>query len=49
MPGNEKRGITVKVDAGLHAEIRSYLEAHDMTMGKFISLAAETRCTQNVR
>lgn len=41
MPGNEKRGITVKVDAGLHAEIRSYLEAHDMTMGEFISLAAE--------
>ncbi len=41
MPVNEKRGITVKVDAGLHAEIRSYLEAHDMTMGEFISLAAE--------
>jgi len=41
LPGNEKRGITVKVDADLHAEIRSYLEAHDMTMGEFISLAAE--------
>lgn len=35
------RGITVKNDASLHAEIKAYLEAHEMTMGEFIALAAE--------
>ena len=36
-----KKGITVKVDAGLHAEIRQYLEAHEMTMSEFISKALD--------
>ena len=37
----DKKGITVKVDADLHAEIREYLAAHQMTMAEFISLAVE--------
>ena len=37
----DKKGITVKVDADLHAEIRAYLDTHQMTMAEFISLAVE--------
>ena len=39
MPENEKKGITVKVDAQLHAQVREYIEAHGMTMGEFVSKA----------
>ncbi len=41
MPTNEKKGITVKIDAELHAEIRQYLEEHEMTMAEFITLAVQ--------
>ena len=41
MPTNEKKGITVKIDADLHAEIRAYLEANEMTMADFIAMAAD--------
>lgn len=41
MPTGEMKGITVRIDADLHAEIKAYLEAHEMTMGEFIALAAE--------
>lgn len=41
MPDNEKKGITVKIDAGLHAEVRQYLESHGMTMAEFITLALQ--------
>lgn len=41
MPTNEKKGITVKIDAELHAEIRRYLEEHEMTMAEFITLAVQ--------
>lgn len=34
-----KKGITVKVDVGLHAEVTQYLEEHGMTMGEFVTLA----------
>ena len=37
----DKKGITVKIDADLHAEIRDYLTDHGMTMAEFISLAVE--------
>lgn len=33
----EYRGITVKIDADLHAEVRQYLEANNMTMAEFVS------------
>ena len=38
----ENKGITVKIDADLHAEIREYLERHEgMTMAEFITLAVD--------
>lgn len=39
MPNEEKKGITVKVDAELHAEVRQYLEKHEMTMAEFVAQA----------
>lgn len=39
MPSDEKKGITVKIDAELHAEVRQYLESHEMTMAEFVTLA----------
>lgn len=41
MPEGTTKKITVSVDAELHAEIKAYLESHEMTMGEFIALAAE--------
>lgn len=39
---DEKKGITVKIDADLHSEIREYLERHEgMTMAEFITLAVD--------
>lgn len=38
---DEKKGITVKVNAGLHAEVRQYLENHNITMAEFVTLALE--------
>lgn len=38
---DEKRGITVKIDADLHAEVRQYIEQHGMTMAEFITLAVD--------
>ncbi len=36
---DEKKGITVKIDAALHAEIRQYIEQNGMTMAEFVSQA----------
>jgi hypothetical protein len=36
---DEKKGITVKIDADLHAEIRQYIESQGMTMAEFVSKA----------
>lgn len=41
MPTDGKKGITVKVDAELHAEVRQYLEEHNMTMSEFVTLALQ--------
>ena len=41
MPTNEKKGVTVKIDADLHAEVKRYIEEHEMTMGEFVSLALQ--------
>ena len=35
----EKKGITVKIDASLHAEIRQFIEQNGMTMAEFVSQA----------
>ena len=37
----ETKGITVKIDAGLHAQVREYVEAHGMTMGEFVAQALD--------
>ena len=37
----EKKGITVKIDADLHAEVRQYLEANNMTMAEFVTQALD--------
>ena len=42
MPDNEIKGITVKVDAQLHAQVKEYIEAHGMTMGEFVSKALDS-------
>lgn len=38
---DEKKGITVKIDSDLHAEVRQYIEQHGMTMAEFITLAVD--------
>lgn len=38
---NEKKGITVKIDADLHAEIKQYIESQGITMAQFIEKAAD--------
>ena len=35
----EKKGVTVKIDAELHEEVRRYLNDHGMTMAEFVSTA----------
>ena len=41
MSSNEKKGITVKIDADLHMEVRQYLEKHEMTMAEFVTIALQ--------
>ncbi len=41
MSTNEKKGVTVKIDAELHTEVRRYIEEHSITMGDFVSLALQ--------
>lgn len=39
----EMKGVTVKIPAELHAEVKAYIEAHGMTMGEFIALAVDNQ------
>lgn len=41
MPDDNKKGVTVKIDAELHAQVREYIESHGMTMAEFITLACD--------
>lgn len=41
MPNEGTKGITVKIDAGLHVEVRQYLETHGMTMAEFVAQALD--------
>ena len=41
MANGEKKGITVKVDADLHAEVSQYLAENNMTMAQFVSIALQ--------
>jgi len=37
----EKKGITVKIDADLHAQVKQYIEANGITMAEFVSKALD--------
>lgn len=41
MPSEEKKGITVKIDAELHAEVKQFLESHGLTMAEFVTQALQ--------
>lgn len=41
MPNEEKKGITVKINAELHAEVKRFLESHGLTMAEFVSQALQ--------
>ncbi len=41
MPTNGKKGVTVKIDAELHTEVKQYIEEHQMTMADFVTLALQ--------
>ena len=41
MPNGEKKGITVRIDADLHAQVSQYLRDHSMTMAELVSLALD--------
>ena len=41
MSETEKKGITVKIDADLHAQVRQFIEANGMTMAEFVSKALD--------
>ena len=38
---DKKKGVTVKIDADLHAEVKRYIEEHGMTMGDFVAMALQ--------
>ncbi|HOO08268.1 MAG TPA: hypothetical protein PLH83_17545 [Ruminococcus sp.] len=37
----EKKGLTVKIAADLHAQVKRYIEANGMTMAEFVSKALD--------
>ncbi len=41
MQNDAKKGITVKIDADLHAEVKVYLEENNMTMAEFVTAALQ--------
>lgn len=41
MQNEEKKGITVKVSASLHAEVKEYLEERGITMAEFVETALQ--------
>jgi len=41
MPENDKKGLTVKIDAQLHAQVKEFVEANGLTMAEFVSRALD--------
>ena len=41
MVDENKKGITVKIDADLHAQVKEYIESRGMTMAEFITAACD--------
>ena len=48
MSTSEKKGVTVKIDADLHAEVKRYIEKQRMTMGDFVALALQDELHQKL-
>ena len=44
----EMKGVTVRIPADLHAEVKAYLESHGMTMGEFITQAVDHELHPNL-
>ncbi len=38
---DEKKGITVRIDADLHAQVKDYIESRGITMAEFITAACD--------
>lgn len=38
---DEKKGITVRIDAELHAEVKAFIESQGLTMGEFVAKALD--------
>lgn len=49
MANGEKKGITVKIDAELHAKVREFIEANNMTMAEFVSQALDNELNPKFR
>ena len=45
----DMKGITVKIPADLHAELKAYIEAHGITTGEFIALAVDNEFIQKIQ
>ena len=41
MSETDKKGITVKIDADLHAQVKQYIEENGITMAEFVSKALD--------
>ncbi len=41
MSDENKKGITVRIDAALHSQVRKYLDAHNITMAEFVTQALD--------
>ena len=41
MADENKKGITVKIDGDLHAQVKAYIESRGMTMAEFITAACD--------
>ena len=41
MSETEKKGITVKIDADLHSQVKQYIEENGITMAEFVSKALD--------
>ena len=41
MPSDGKKNVSFKLDADLHAEVKAFIEQHEMTIGEFMALAIE--------
>lgn len=49
MPSDGKKGITVKIDEGFHAEVRKYFEDHNMTMSEFVKIELQNELHPKVQ